>query len=423
MTAVRSDSLYAGSASVRQDEVNDDPHYKTQLSLEVAGRRLRFDVAQDLFSSHEIDVGTRLLLRTLLGEEQHRYRKLLDLGCGYGPIGLALKAEVPAREVRMVDRDALAVHYARWNAHLNGFHNGVTVSGSLGFDDVADTDFDLVVSNIPGKAGESVIRHLLVRTRHHLAPDGRGAVVVVSPLAEYVRSVLSGTAYVLYERSTKRYTVFHFTFPEGLEDPWAEGGFDAGVYDRELVAMRYGGVEWDATTVVGLPEFDSLGFHSELAIEVLSGIRHPSRVAFLNPGQGHVPLSTYRSLGLDSILLAGRDLLALRTTRANLMKNGCGSGTIDIRHTASLDGVQFAPVDTFVLSYPDNQPTGVVVRDLRSAAEDLVDGGVLVFSASSTLVSRCLDHLGRDVVLVSRRVKKKGFSAVALRLKRPVPRG
>src|SRR4029453_8146036 len=84
------------------------PHFKKTVTLDVGGRRLELRVAQDLFSSHEVDVGTRLLLRTLAGPEHGRRRLVLDLGCGYGPLGLGLRAAAADRVVHLVDRDALA---------------------------------------------------------------------------------------------------------------------------------------------------------------------------------------------------------------------------------------------------------------------------------------------------------------------------
>ena len=83
-----------------------DIYFKQEIDLRHEGRSLRLRVAQDLFSSFQADAGTRLLLRTLSGVEAGR---VLDLGCGYGPLGLALRSVGTRSEVHMVDRDALAV--------------------------------------------------------------------------------------------------------------------------------------------------------------------------------------------------------------------------------------------------------------------------------------------------------------------------
>ena len=74
----------------------DDPHYKKTVTLDIGGLSLRFRVSQTLFSSQGIDAGTELLLRALQ-RTGRQPQKVLDLGCGYGPIGVALKASTRTR--------------------------------------------------------------------------------------------------------------------------------------------------------------------------------------------------------------------------------------------------------------------------------------------------------------------------------------
>src|SRR5262245_63994265 len=112
----------------------------------------------------------------------------------------------------MVDPDALAVAYTEQNAALNGI-DAVHAYGSLGYDDV-DKDYDLIVSNIPAKAGAPVIEHLLLDARNHIAPDGLIAVVVIAPIAAEVEAVLRGDAgvEVMFERRAPGYVAFHYRF-------------------------------------------------------------------------------------------------------------------------------------------------------------------------------------------------------------------
>ena len=167
------------------------PHFKKTVTLDHGGRRLELGVAQELFSSHEVDVGTRLLLRTLAGPEHASRRRVLDLGCGYGPLGLALRAAADDRVVHLVDRDALAIEYSRENAARNRLDD-VEVYGSLGYADVRGSGFDLIVSNIPAKAGPPVIERVLLGGAGLLAPGGLVAVVVIAPLRASVTAVLEG---------------------------------------------------------------------------------------------------------------------------------------------------------------------------------------------------------------------------------------
>jgi 16S rRNA (guanine1207-N2)-methyltransferase len=179
------------------------PHFKKTVTLDHGGRRLELGVAQELFSSHEVDVGTRLLLRTLAGPEHASRRRVLDLGCGYGPLGLALRAAAADRVVHLVDRDALAVEYSRENAARNRLDE-VEVYGSLGYADVRGSGFDLIVSNIPAKAGPPVIEQLLLGGAGLLAPGGLVAVVVIAPLRASVTAVLEGApeVEVVFRRAT-----------------------------------------------------------------------------------------------------------------------------------------------------------------------------------------------------------------------------
>lgn len=70
---------------------NFDAYLKKDISYNYRGKELKFYVSQALFSSHSIDLGTNHLLKTLTSEGFNKYNKVLDLGCGYGPIGNSLK--------------------------------------------------------------------------------------------------------------------------------------------------------------------------------------------------------------------------------------------------------------------------------------------------------------------------------------------
>ena len=135
-------------------------YFKKMLTFKHDDKTLQFRVSQELFSSYEVDAGSRFLLRTLDQLPLADMRSVLDVGCGYGPLGLTLAKLEKRRTVQLVDRDALAVDFTQQNAALNDLHN-VSVGGSLGYDAVTAREFDLIVSNIPGKAGDEVIAHLV----------------------------------------------------------------------------------------------------------------------------------------------------------------------------------------------------------------------------------------------------------------------
>jgi 16S rRNA (guanine1207-N2)-methyltransferase len=81
-------------------------YFKKEIPFRYKNQQLLFRVSQDLFSSQIIDYGTQRLLRTLNNEQVH-FNKLLDVGCGYGVIGISLKKTNPSAIVHMIDKDML----------------------------------------------------------------------------------------------------------------------------------------------------------------------------------------------------------------------------------------------------------------------------------------------------------------------------
>lgn len=153
-----------------------------ELSAELRGRPLRFSTTWGLFSPREIDAGTRLLLDHL---EVRPDDRAFDLGCGYGPLGLAIARDAPRGHCLMVDKDFVAVEYARRNAKRNGIDN-VEVALSDGFRHVAPRDFDLVVSNLPAKTTKEHYYLFFHEACERLAPGGRVYVVVITGLRQFV---------------------------------------------------------------------------------------------------------------------------------------------------------------------------------------------------------------------------------------------
>jgi 16S rRNA G1207 methylase RsmC len=155
-----------------------------RVEADLLGRRLTFATAHGLFSPKAIDAGTQLLLEHV--DPPAEDATTFDLGCGYGPIGLAYAAACPVGRVTMVDRDFLAVHYANHNAATNALPHATARLGN-GFDGTpAGERFDLIVSNLPAKTGGELLRVMLHDARRHLKPGGRVAVVTVVGLRRFV---------------------------------------------------------------------------------------------------------------------------------------------------------------------------------------------------------------------------------------------
>jgi 16S rRNA G1207 methylase RsmC len=159
----------------------------TVFTTSLRGHSLTFHSTWGIFSPREIDEGTGLLLRHI---EVRPEDDCLDLGCGYGPIGLTLAKLAPAGETLMVDKDFVAVEYANRNARLNHIANA-TAMLSNAFQHVGERRFDLIASNVPAKVGKEMLAIMLHDAHAHLRPGGRIWVVTITGLRR------------LFERSLK----------------------------------------------------------------------------------------------------------------------------------------------------------------------------------------------------------------------------
>ncbi len=395
-----------------------DLYFKKMVELRHAGITLHLQVAQELFSSHQVDRGTRFLLRTLVDIPYGL--KVLDLGCGYGPIGLALRAN-GAGEVHLVDRDALAVAYTRQNVALNRL-DGVKVYGSLGYDDVPMRDFDLIAANLPGKAGPPVLAALLNDARYYLATGGWVAIVVVAPLAATVEATLRETgAYILHHAMRGEHVVFHYDFPR-LRDrlPAPLSAFERGTYDRAALTVTFGKQHGQIWTVYGLPDFDTPSYADELLLTALYAERSSvlRQALLFNPGQGYVAVAVWRWFSPRRITLVARDLLSLRVTRRNLMLNGCPAEHVRLHHRAAGENWNVAPADLIVASLPPKARPEIAAVALGQMAARLTPGGRLFFTADSTTVTRLVRHLRqRKALHLLQRKRRKGYSLLVAQRK------
>ena len=141
------------------------------------GREFRFISDSGVFSKKTVDFGSRLLIETFrLNEEVAG--DILDVGCGYGPMGLALAHAYPARLVEMVDVHDRALSLARRNAEANNIRN-VKVYESNTYDQVPqERQFAAIVSNPPIRAGKQVVHCILSEAHTHLLLGGTLTVVI-----------------------------------------------------------------------------------------------------------------------------------------------------------------------------------------------------------------------------------------------------
>ena len=161
----------------------DIPAREIVFRTELRGVSLTFSATWGLFSPKGLDAGTHLLLEHLDIRERDT---CLDLGCGYGAIGITLAKCVQTSTVYMVDKDFVAVDYARKNVEQNRLQN-CHVLLSNGFSRLPDIQFDLIVSNLPANVGKELLQIFLADTKHFLKPNGRLYVVTISGLREFIK--------------------------------------------------------------------------------------------------------------------------------------------------------------------------------------------------------------------------------------------
>lgn len=145
------------------------PPRRRTFTAALRGRRFRFVAESGVFSSARLDRGTALLIDAL---DVQPADIVLDLGCGWGAIGLAAAALAPNGHAYLVDPNARAVSLARENAARNGLAN-VTVLQGEGTEPVRGISFDIVATNPPIRAGNRVVFSMIQQARDCLKPGGR----------------------------------------------------------------------------------------------------------------------------------------------------------------------------------------------------------------------------------------------------------
>ncbi len=149
------------------------PSARRELRFLYRGQVLAFEVDSGVFASHGLDPGSALLIEALsLRPTDH----VLDLGCGWGAVGIAAARLCPLGRVVLTDVNRRAIALARANVRRNKVANAEVRAGSM-FAPVAADRFDVVVTNPPFHVGREAILELLEQARAHLAEDGRLYVV------------------------------------------------------------------------------------------------------------------------------------------------------------------------------------------------------------------------------------------------------
>ncbi|MDQ0228285.1 class I SAM-dependent methyltransferase [Metabacillus niabensis] len=162
-----SDHYYSEKPTVESD--------RKTWEFELKGYNFTFQSDKGVFSKNEVDFGSRILIENFIPPTIDG--NFLDVGCGYGPIGLSL-AKHFNRHVDMIDVNERAVELAKDNAVKNSINN-VTIFQSNLFSNIDEKrQYAAIITNPPIRAGKKVVHAIFETSYHHLVNDGELWIVI-----------------------------------------------------------------------------------------------------------------------------------------------------------------------------------------------------------------------------------------------------
>jgi 16S rRNA G1207 methylase RsmC len=337
------------------------PYARGRLVEKALGQSLTLDVPWDVFASQGVDDGTLLLLQHL---PERAPASVLDLGSGYGALGLPVAARFPEARCLLVDRDLLAVRASAHNARALGLRNATAQPG-LGYRELDRQRFDWVLCNVPARIGPRAIRYLLEGGR---ALGAETRVVVIHDLRGVVEGLgLSGLRHVA---RGARHDVFSL----------APGPLLIDLLDEEVYAR-------DQTQFHGLtlsrPHDASEDPAHQRALSVLADSlprAAPARALSFRAGYGALPLFLKSRFPQAEVVAQERDLLDTAFLRKN---SRALSLEVSVRETL-FPAEGLTPRSFSLVTGELSAPAGpaVAARELREALDLLAPGGESLILAS-----------------------------------------
>jgi 16S rRNA (guanine1207-N2)-methyltransferase len=159
----------AGSAEHYFASAPRSPKRPRLVRVTLRGRSWTFQTAGGVFARRGLDAGTRLLIETM---QVSGVDRVLDLGCGYGAIGLVAAALAPRGRVWMIDANQRAAALAQANAAENRIGNVVVLARDSAAA-IRDGSMDVVVTNPPIRAGRRAVAAFVDDAWRALRPGGR----------------------------------------------------------------------------------------------------------------------------------------------------------------------------------------------------------------------------------------------------------
>ena len=183
---------------VNDNNLKSDKHLVTYT---YKGNVLKYNADNGVFSKDRVDFGTNVLLNALPDIEASS--RVLDVGCGYGIIGIAIAKSNPNIDVEMVDVNERAINLTRENINMNKVSNAKAYLSNL-YENVSGT-FDYIISNPPIRAGKEIVHGVAKNGYEHLNKGGKIYLVIQkkqgAPSLEKCLNEVFGNAQVIDKKN------------------------------------------------------------------------------------------------------------------------------------------------------------------------------------------------------------------------------
>jgi hypothetical protein len=460
-----------------------EPYITRVVPFKFRGIDFEFALSHGLFSSADVDKGTRFLLKVfskILDDDIDAGLPLpcsvLDAGCGVGVIGICAAAAIsnaapanvasltknPANRsvpgatelcLRSQDRDDLARAFTEYNARKNKIPPPVlTVHTEPLLASPVDSGgkpsrYDMILTNIPAKAGQPVLEDFIRRSAMLLNDGGRVIMVAVNTLADFFRSLIQdslaqnendeqGTKLIREETGTE-HTVFVYTrsasSPAKGICPLQSG--ENFLPDHPFYLRASGDYEFEdelihIDAVYGASEFDQAGGAALTAAKLIKRlgseklIANNTTVLIHEPGQGFFPAWLIKSGITASITLSGRNILGLEAARHNTAQKSAVAQNDLLNRPSTNGAITIVPVPdipsfielekqfAFIAAFPELIP-GTNLHELwwEKITGLLESGGVVIVALPSSEAER-FDRKKPGGFLRLGDIKRNGFRAL-----------